>query len=607
MTALEVSGLRVELHPGGQEIVKDVAFSVGQGEVIGVVGESGSGKTTVALALLAHARRGTRIAGGSVRIDGEELLGLSVAEVRATRGSRISYVPQDPAAALNPALTIGKQLVEVIETHRRSATSDEVIDRVRETLAEVKLPTEDAFLRRYPHQLSGGQQQRVCIAMAFLLRPKVIVLDEPTTGLDVTTQAHVLETVRDLCGEHNVGAVYVSHDLAAVSMLAHRVLVMYAGRMIEAGLVQRLFTRPGHPYTRRLVEAIPDISARLALEAIPGHVPSPGRRPEGCVFAPRCADVLPSCREAEPPSVQLEPNHEVACFRATEVAATELKLAVVADAAAGLSTEPVLVVRALNAFHGERQVLHDASLDLRPRECLALVGESGSGKTTLSRAIMGLHPPRSGEVVFGGDVLSPDLRKRPAASRRGLQYIFQSPYNSLNPRHTIGEIIGVPIEHFFGVRGRETAERVHRALERVSLPSGLAAAYPDELSGGERQRVAVARALACEPNVLICDEITSALDVSVQAAIIQLLDDLRQQEDLAILFVTHNLALVRTIADRVMVLSDGHVVESGITASVIGHPEHPYTRELIADTPTLAGLATVAGAVVPPVAGGASR
>jgi peptide/nickel transport system ATP-binding protein len=603
VTALDVSKLRVELHPGGQEIVKDVAFSVGRGEVVGVVGESGSGKTTVALALLGHAKRGTRIADGSVRIDGEEMLGRSVAEVRAARGSSISYVPQDPAAALNPALTIGTQLFEVIETHRRSATSDEVLERVRETLGEVTLPADDAFLRRYPHQLSGGQQQRVCIAMAFLLRPKVIVLDEPTTGLDVTTQAHVLETVRDLCREHNVGAVYVSHDLAAVSMLAHRVLVMYAGRMIEAGPVKRLFTRPGHPYTRRLVEAIPDISARLALEAIPGHVPPPGRRPEGCVFAPRCADALASCRDGEPPNVQLEPNHDVACFRAAEVAESDLKLVVVPDAAEA-TAEPVLVVRALNAFHGDRHILHDASLVLRPRECLALVGESGSGKTTLSRAIMGLHLPRSGEVVFKGDVTSADVRKRPAKSRRGLQYIFQSPYNSLNPRQTIGQIVGVPIEHFFGLRGRETAERVNRALERVSLPSAVAFAYPDELSGGERQRVAVARALACEPEVLICDEITSALDVSVQAAIIQLLDDLRQQEELAILFVTHNLALVRTIADRVMVLNEGHVVESGITASVIGQPEHPYTRELIADTPTLAGLATMTDTVVQPLAGG---
>jgi peptide/nickel transport system ATP-binding protein len=240
-------------------------------------------------------------------------------------------------------------------------------------------------------------------------------------------------------------------------------------------------------------------------------------------------------------------------------------------------------------------VVHEASLELGPGECLAIVGESGSGKTTLSRAIMGLHVPRSGDVVYAGDVLSASVRNRSSSSRRGLQYIFQSPYNALNPRRTIGEIVGLPIEHFFGLRGRATDERVRDALERVALPAAIAAAYPDELSGGERQRVAVARALACEPSVLICDEITSALDVSVQAAIIKLLDDLRQTGGLAIVFVTHNLALVRTIADRVMVLSEGRVVESGLTPSVIGDPKHPYTRDLIADTPTLAGLTTVPG------------
>jgi peptide/nickel transport system ATP-binding protein len=589
VTALDVAGLRVELSAGGPEIVDDVSFSVDRGEIVGLVGESGSGKTTVALALLGHAKRGTRIAAGSVRVGGDEILGRGAAQTRAARGSVISYVPQDPAAALNPALQIGAQLQEVIETHRRGIGAVDARARVHETLREVKLPADGHFLRRYPHQLSGGQQQRVCLAMAFLLRPRAIVLDEPTTGLDVTTQAHVLETVRDLCAQHDVGAVYVSHDLAAVASLAHRVLVMYAGRLIEAGPTSGLFDRPAHPYTRKLIEAIPDISSRRSLQAIPGHVPAPGRRPDGCVFAPRCAEVLPGCREAEPSVTELEPGHTVACFRATEKARSAVRLATADDQPSMARDASVLVVRDLNAFHGQRQVLHDVSLEVRPRECLALVGESGSGKTTLARSIVGLHVPRSGEIRFKDSAIGADLRKRPADVRRGLQYIFQSPYNSLNPRHTIGEIVGVPIEHFFGLRGRRTAERVRSALERVSLPPAIAAAYPDEISGGERQRVAIARALACEPEMLICDEITSALDVSVQAAIIQLLEELRRREQLAILFVTHNLALVRTIADRVMVLNEGSVVEAGTTSDVIGRPAHRYTRELVADTPTLAG------------------
>ena len=590
MTAVEVSGLRVELAPGGQEIVNDITFTIDRGEVIGLVGESGSGKTTVALALLGHAKRGTRIAGGSVCVAGQEILGLSQSQIRATRGSSISYVPQDPAAALNPAINIKTQLVEVIATHRRDASAEDIRKRVGESLEEVKLPTDREFLRRHPHQLSGGQQQRVCIAMAFLLRPQAIVLDEPTTGLDVTTQAHVLETLRDLCANHNVGAVYVSHDLAAVATLASRVLVMYAGRLIETGPTKRLFVRPGHPYTRKLIAAIPDVSGRRSLEAIPGHVPAPGRRPSGCVFAPRCADMLPSCCEADPPVVGLEPGHGVSCFRALEIDRPAIRLVVPDERDIYADAEALLVVRDLNAFHGTNQVLRDVSLELKPRECLALVGESGSGKTTLARTIMGLHVAQSGEIRFKNLAVDPSARKRPNDLRRSLQYIFQSPYNSLNPRHTIGEIVGVPVEQFFGLRGRRAAGRISSALERVSLPSAIASAYPDELSGGERQRVAIARALACEPEVLICDEITSALDVSVQAAIVQLLEDLRRNEGLSILFVTHNLALVRTIADRVMVLNQGIVVEAGTTSDVIGRPAHRYTRELIADTPTLAGL-----------------
>ncbi len=565
-----------------------ISFTLARGEVVGLVGESGSGKTTVALAILGHAKRGTRIVAGTVRVAGEDILGRDQAFIRGARGRLVSYVPQDPAAALNPALTVKRQLTEVIASHRPEATPEETRDRVYETLEEVRLPVEREFLRRYPHQLSGGQQQRVCIAMAFLLRPQVLVLDEPTTGLDVTTQAHVLETVRELCRDHEVGAVYVSHDLAAVGSLAQRVLVMYAGRLVESGSSEHLFVRPGHPYTRKLISAIPDISGRRTLEAIPGHVAAPGRRPAGCVFAPRCPEVRPACSETEPPAVELEQGHLVSCFRALEIDRPAMRLVVNEEHDADKSAEALLAVRELDAYHGANQVLRNVSLELGPQECLALVGESGSGKTTLARVIMGLHAARAGEIRFRNEPLPNRARDRSADLRRSLQYIFQSPYNSLNPRHTIGEILRVPIDHFFHPRGRDAAERVSAALERVSLPASIASAYPDELSGGERQRVAIARALACEPEILICDEITSALDVSVQAAIICLLEELRQREQLALLFVTHNLALVRTIADRVIVLNHGMVVEAGTSDEVIGKPEHSYTRKLIADTPTLA-------------------
>ncbi len=592
---LDVSDLRVELSSSRTEIVDDISFSLEEGEVVGLVGESGSGKTTVAVALLGHAKRGTRIAAGSVRVAGEEILGRDATALRAARGRLVSYVPQDPAAALNPALSIGRQLSEVIAVHRRNATSTEIRARVEETLAEVKLPSDSRFLRRYPHQLSGGQQQRACIAMAFLLRPRVIVLDEPTTGLDVTTQAHVLDTVRQLCTSHQVAALYVSHDLAAVASLAQRMLVMYAGRLVEAVPIDRLFGGPAHPYTRKLIAAVPDIAGRRTLDPIPGHVPAPGHRPTGCVFAPRCPDVLPSCTTDAPRLVQLEKTHHVACFRAVENQRPAVRLISAEERVVRRPVEPLLVVRAVDAFHGELKVLDGVSFELRPKECLALVGESGSGKTTLARTIMGVHPLAGGEISFKGVPLGGRASRRPLEIRRTLQYIFQSPYNSLNPRHTVGEILRVPIAHFFHVRGRAAMERVEAALERVSLPTGISAAYPDELSGGERQRVAIARALVCEPEILIADEITSALDVSVQAAIVGLLEDLREREGLAVVFVTHNLALVRTIADRIIVLNRGSVVESGTSQEVIDRPVHVYTRELIGDTPTVAGLTAAEG------------
>ena len=582
MSAVSVTGLRVELTSGGSEIVDDVALELAPGEIAGLVGESGSGKTTVALALLGHARRGTRIAGGSVTIAGTSVLGLAPEALRRARGRLVSYVPQDPSSALNPSLRIGTQLEEVLSEHGERGDARGRIDAA---LAEVRLAPAGDLLRRYPHQLSGGQQQRICLAIAFLLRPALIVLDEPTTGLDVTTQAHVLATVRELCKSHDTAALYVSHDLAAVSALAARVLVMYAGRIVEAGPARALFDHPAHPYTRKLVGAIPDIASRRLLEAIPGRVPAPGARPAGCVFAPRCPHVVPACTEAAPPPVAIAPGHSARCIRVAELGAshvTELPARAAQPTATAL-----LDVRDLSAFHGSRQVLHGVSLQLQERECLALVGESGSGKTTLARAIVGLHAPRAGDVRVAGAVLPATARERPRELCRIVQYVFQSPTSSLNPRRTVGEIVRTPVEHFFGLRGSEADARVAELLERVSLPALAAGRYAGELSGGERQRVSIARALAARPEVLICDEITSALDTSVQAAIVRLLEDLRESEKLAILFVTHNLALVRTIADRVAVMHLGRIVEHGRTDAVLDAPGDAYTAELIGDTPAL--------------------
>jgi peptide/nickel transport system ATP-binding protein len=586
--ALEVENLRVELEGSAIDIVDEVSLHVPAGHVLGLVGESGSGKTTVGLAVLGHTRRGARIAAGEVRIEGRNILALSRLQRQALRGTLVSYVPQDPASALNPALRIGTQLEETLAEHGFGASDEERRARIVETLGEVLLPSDDRFLRRYAHQLSGGQQQRVALAMAFANRPRVIVLDEPTTGLDVTTQAHVLTTVRDLCLAHGVAAVYVSHDLAVVATLASQVAVMYAGRIVEVGPKRVLFNASAHPYARRLVEAIPELSGAHALLGIPGTAPRPGLRPAGCFFAPRCSYAVEECTTAFPPVSLVAPEHEVRCYRWPEVleeAATDrpaAKRLAPPDAA-----DALVAVQGLDAAHGERQVLFGIDLLVRPRECVALVGESGSGKTTLARCIAGIHPGFTGEIAFRGARLIPAARARDRQVRREIQYVFQSPYSSLNPRKTIAQIIAQPLRLFADVRGGRAHERIVEVLDRVALGSSVLNRYPHQLSGGERQRVAIARALVASPQLLICDEVTSALDVSVQAAIVDLLGALQRELQIGLLFVTHNLALIRTIAQEVAVMCEGRIVERGTVEAVLDAPKADYTRKLLSDTPSL--------------------
>ena len=592
---LEVENLRVEVEGRGIDIVDEISFDVAGGEVLGLVGESGSGKSTVGVALLGHARRGAKIAGGSVRIEGRDIVGLPAEALRALRGRTVSYVPQDPGAALNPALRIRLQLMETLVAHGFGSSDEEREKRLREMLGEVMLPQDDQFLRRYPHQLSGGQQQRVGLAMAFACRPRVIVLDEPTTGLDVTTQAHVLETVRMLCDAHGVAAVYVSHDLAVVATLTDRVAVMYGGRIVELGPERALFKTSAHPYTRRLIEAIPELSGRHALEGIPGTPPRPGHRPTGCYFAPRCTYAVVRCLEEFPAVSRVSDRHDVRCFRHADVLA--LGAAERRPAAPRLQGPPetLIDVQRVDAAHGERQVLFDVSLAVRPRECIALVGESGSGKTTLARCIAGLHRNFTGTIEFDGRALPRDARGRDRRTRQQIQYIFQSPYSSLNPRKTIGEIINQPLRLFFELGRQERHARIVAALERVQLGPSVVPRYPHELSGGERQRVAIARGLAAEPTLLVCDEVTSALDVSVQAAIVDLLAELQRDMQLGLLFVTHNLALIRTIAADVAVMSGGRIVESGKVDDVLDSPQQEYTKALLADTPSMETALAAAG------------
>ena len=465
--AIVVDRLRVLVRGTTRDIVDDVSFDIAPGEVLGLVGESGSGKTTVGLALLGHTRRGVQIGGGSVRMGDVEVLQLDESELEHIRGRLISYVPQDPAAALNPALRIGTQLREILEAHRYGSGADERRERVAEMMREVALPDDPSYLKRYPHELSGGQQQRVGLAIAFACRPRVIVLDEPTTGLDVTTQAHVLGTVRELAALHGAAALYVSHDLAVVGTLANRVAVMYAGRVVEVAPTLDLFRAAAHPYTQRLIAAIPHLTGGRELIGIGGRAPSPGRRPSGCMFAPRCAFVQERCTVALPELRPIAVGHVVRCVRAEEVRGQMLARGRdVGREEQATVAEPVLALKSVSAGYRKRMVVHDVTLQVAPRECLALVGESGSGKTTLARSVAGLHSDRIGEITLNGVALANAARNRPREQRRTIQYVFQNPYGSLNPRRTIGHIIRQPLELFSKASSAarsSTCSRTHTA------------------------------------------------------------------------------------------------------------------------------------------------
>jgi peptide/nickel transport system ATP-binding protein len=588
LIVMTVKGLDIVLDPSGNEIDHNVSFELVDGEVVGLVGESGCGKTTVATSLLNYQRRGAKITAGAIDLDGRDLLKLGARELRQVRGGVISYVPQDPGSALNPALRIGTQLREMLELHDFGSSRAEREERLKQMMSEVVLPSGRDFLRRYPHQLSGGQQQRVVLAMAFACRPKVIVLDEPTTGLDVTTQKHVLGTMRDLTRVHHASAVYVTHDLAVVASVADRIAVMYAGLLVEVGPSSELFEGASHPYTRRLLAAIPVLRGSNVLQGIPGFAPPPGHRPTGCSFAPRCDFAIDRCRDELPPDEIVSELHHVRCWRHADVRSQP-------SAATGHFVpvergrkDALIAVKDFNAWYGKRQVLHDIDITLHSRECLALVGESGSGKTTLARCIAGLHPFMvRGDISFGGDALPRVARKRPPDIRRAIQYVFQNPYLSIHPRKTIGQIITQPLTVFFEMTKDQREDRVMELLGLVSLDESVIGRYAVELSGGERQRVAIARALAGEPKVLICDEVTSWLDVSVQATIVELLVRLQAEVGLSMLFVTHNLALIRSIAHDVVVMNEGRIVEYGHVADVLSDPRMDYTKQLLSDTPTI--------------------
>jgi peptide/nickel transport system ATP-binding protein len=567
--------------------VEDVSFAIERGQILGLVGESGSGKTTTALALLGYQRRGIRHAGGTVVIAGESLTEHSERSLRRLRGRLVSYVPQEPAMALNPSIRIGDQIAAMLRAHGSGQTGSNTVEQA---LQQVDLPDSAAFRQRFPHQLSGGQQQRVAIAIALVCRPTVVVLDEPTTGLDVVVQQGLLREIRRLADEAGLAILYVSHDLAVVGGIADRIAVMYGGRIVEEGTAREVTHEPKHPYSYGLVSAVPDPLVPRRLRGIPGVAAGVGERLTGCEFAPRCVQRIARCETEMPELLVASPGHLARCFEWQKTPRPRVEAPEV-EAVGAAAPARLLEVAGLTATHRGRRhsvvAAQDISFVIGAGECVALVGESGSGKTTIARCVVGLHEPEGGTISLDGSPLASRAGRRPSEARRRVQIVFQNPYDSLNPRQTVAEIVGRPARQFRDLGQADALAETRSLLDLVRMPASAGSRYPAELSGGERQRVAIARALAARPDLLICDEVTSALDVSVQGAVLDLLGELRKNLALSMLFISHDLGVVASVSDRVLVLNSGRVCEEGPVRTVLERPSDAYTRRLIAAAPRL--------------------
>jgi peptide/nickel transport system ATP-binding protein len=609
-----VEGLTIDFWSNDRwnNVVNEAPFSIARGEALGLVGESGCGKTTTALALLGFQRPGSRIRSGTIDFGGRDLAHLSRRELQKVRGRRVSLVPQNPTTALSPGLRIGDQLAEAMAVHDVGSSGADRTRRARELIAHVRLPDPARTARKYPHQLSGGQQQRVVIAMALACDPELIVLDEPTTGLDVTTQAQILDLLRRLRAELGMAMLYVTHNLGVVAAVCDRVGVMYAGELVEDAPVRELFSHPRHPYTRGLIDAVPSVAApHRSRDFVLRGLLKRNELPKGCRFAPRCDFAEEACFEQRQVLRPIAEAHEVACRRVEEVerltagrtsASSYVPLVAAADESlldvAGLSiTYDRRRWRLGRAVRPQLVVVQDVTFDLRARETFALVGESGSGKSTIARTVGGLLRPLSGQLTFEGRDLAATVESRSKDVRREIQIVLQNPDASLNPRQRVHQIVGRPLELFFGLRGKARRAGVAKALEDVRLDAAFANRYPDELSGGERQRIAIARALAARPRLMLCDEILSALDVSVQTNIVELLRELQAEQGIAYLFISHDLAVVRALSHRVGVLYLGELCEVGSAADVYAPPYHPYTHMLLSAVPEIDGENTISTAV----------
>jgi peptide/nickel transport system ATP-binding protein len=603
--AIENLGVSYFTRDGEIPAVVDVSLHLQQGECLGLVGESGCGKTTVALAIMRYLGPNGRMVSGRITFKGRDLGTLSQKQLRQVRGAHIAMVYQEPLAALNPSLSIGTQLSEVSRYHQHT-TKLEAIDAVRQILHEVRLSDVEQVMAAYAHQLSGGQLQRVVIAMALLAQPELLLLDEPTTALDVTIAAGIVELIGALRRKFGTSMLFISHNLGLIAEVCDRLGVMYAGQIVEAGTVRQVFKAMRHPYTRGLLSAMPLLSAdkhTRPLRAIPGQPPLHWR-PRGCTFAPRCDHYRSRLCDTEPlpllESATAPATHLVRCVRWQEIT----RETATADATPRTAREAgpeVLRVEALRKYYALRnqslkallrgqtvryaRANESISFRAHAQETVAIVGESGCGKSTIARVLMGLETASAGRMLFHGEDLARlPVHKRTLAQHRALQMVFQHPHDTLNPSLTIGAQIARGLKQG-GLTNSVIHERVMQLLDRVQLPRTVANLRPHQLSGGQKQRVGIARAFAGHPSLVVADEPVSGLDVSVQAAVIGLLLDLQQADHTTLIFISHDLSLVRYLADRVVVLYLGQVMEQGRTHEVFAPPYHPYTQALLSAVP----------------------
>ncbi|MFC4550052.1 MULTISPECIES: ABC transporter ATP-binding protein [Halorussus] len=599
---LDVDSLNVEFDVGDTSIkaLRDVSLTLEKGETLGIAGESGSGKSTLALAIVRYLDSNGRVSGGSIDFEGTDLLAASKGELRSLRGNKIAHVAQNPSTALNPSLTIGEQIEETIELHQSVAAETSATDRVHEVLDQVNIPDPEDAATRYPHELSGGQQQRALIAIGLACNPDLLILDEPTTGLDVTTQAKILDLIEELKTEYDSGILLITHNLGVISEIADRVNILYAGEMMEKGSVEDVFMSPSNPYTQALLATTPELGTNKDLRPIPGRIPDLFELPRGCIFANRCEFATEDCHAGDIEMETVESGHESRCHRWRTVVDNPIEVET-GDGRTYDPGEPILeadevqkyydegsFVQNLLGDHDPVKAVDDVEIEVRKSETVGLVGESGCGKSTLGRTLLRLHELTDGTIEYRGEDISELAKSGVDDFRAECQIIFQDPEASLNPNKTVRQILERPLKLFTDEDEVGRTERIESLLEQVNLGRDIVEKRPHELSGGQQQRVAIARAFAANPALVILDEPVSSLDVSVQASILNLLDELREEYDTSYLLISHDLSVIEAICDRVAVMYLGEIIESGPVADIFGPPYHPYTRALLSSIPSLA-------------------